>query len=142
MVFFPNEKISLYTYGDTENLDAYGNPKKGYIYQSTIDCDFQPMTPKDSLEEFGKILEDTFKIYIDIDVEIADNTIIKLHRDNSVYNITGTPITNNHLLPVKHKKIVVQKQRKPLALPEPPEEEEIETPNNSVTPSEQDGEEP
>lgn len=127
MVFFPNETIHFYEQGPLTELDAYHNPKIGYTYMTSSKVDFQPMTPKDTLKEFGEILEDTYKIYTDIDLEVTPTMILVLERDNSQYKITGTPITNNHFLRTHHKKIIVQKLRKTVTLPEIPQpEEEVE----------------
>ena len=130
MVFFPNEQINLYEYTDSETLDLYGNPKKAYVYVTTVPCNFQVMTPKDSLQEFGEILEDTYKIYVDVDVTVSPTTVIELVRDNSQYNVTGTPIVNNHFLQTQHQKLVVQKIHKPIRLP-PIETETEETTTDS-----------
>lgn len=113
MVFFPNETLEIYDYVETSELDSYLEPKKEYVLHDTIKCDFQAMNPQDSLKEFGEVLEDTYKIYIDIDVEINPEMILRIQGKPDTYQITGTPIHNNHLLPVQHKKIIVEKQRKP-----------------------------
>lgn len=117
MVFFPNEEMELWEYKESvTDYTSYHDPKKEYQLVTTIPCDFQPMSPKDSLSEFGEILEDTFKIYADLDVPVNSSMIIRLKDKPDTYEITGTPNHNNHLLPVHHKKIIVQKQRKPLKL--------------------------
>lgn len=113
MVFFPNEQLEIFEYTETKELDSYLEPKKEYQYVTTVPCDFQVMTPTDSLKEYGEILEDTYKIYIDINTEITPSMIFRLQGKQATYQITGTPIHNNHLSTVQHKKILVQKQRKP-----------------------------
>ena len=126
MVFFPNETIHFYDIQDTETLDLYGNPRKGYQHILSAEVDFQPMTPKDTLKEYGEILEDTYKIYTDINLEITPTMILVLDSDKSQYKITGTPITNNHILETYHKKIIVQKLRKLVTVPEIPEEDNVD----------------
>lgn len=77
------------------------------------------MSPNDNLREFGELLEDTYKIYIDKDVEVDPKMLLRIQGQPDTYSIQGTPITNNHLLPiVQHKKIVVQKERKPTEVKE------------------------
>lgn len=116
MVFFPNEKIELWEYTENEDVpNFFGETTADYEYIGTFICDFQPMSPKDSLNEFGKILEDTYKIYLDEDVPITDTMILRLEGKNETYSITGTPIINNHNI-ISHIKVVVQKQRKPTNL--------------------------
>ena len=117
MVFFPNQQLELWEYTEsTTEFNAYLEPKKEYHLKDTVPCDFQPMSPNDDLKEFGEILEDTYKIYIDQEVEVDSKMILRIVGEPDTYSITGTIMNNNHLLPVKHKKIVVQKQRKPLKL--------------------------
>ncbi len=119
MVFFPNQNLELFEYTETSELNAYLEPKKEYTYTATIPCDFQAMNPNDSLREFGEVLTDTYKIYIDQKVEVNPSMILRIEGQEDTYEILGTPIDNNHLLPVKHKKIVVRKQRKPTLVKTP-----------------------
>ena len=115
VLFFPNEKLELWEYTEEESLDSFlGEPEFHYELQDVVPCDFQPASPKDSQMEYGKILEDSYKIYVDGRVHITDTMILRLRGKKDTYKITGTPMNNNHLL--KHKKIIVQKQRKPIHL--------------------------
>ena len=113
MVFFPNQELELYEYVETSELNSYLEPKKEYQLHSTVPCDFQPMTPNESLREFGEILEDTYKIYVDVNVPVVSSMILKIKGQQDTYEITGTPIQNNHLPEVQHIKLIVKKQRKP-----------------------------
>lgn len=115
VLFFQNETLELYEYTEKESRDRFlGEPEYVYEYKKSVPCDFQPASPKDSQMEYGKILEDSYKIYIDGSVDITDTMILKLKGKKDTYKITGTPLNNNHFL--KHKKIIVQKQRKPVQL--------------------------
>ena len=114
MVFFPNEQLELYEYTEsTTEFNSYLEPLKEYVLSSTVPCDIQSMSPNDQLKEFGELQTDTYKIYIDQKVEVDPSMILKLSGQDATYEIVGTPMNNNHLLPVKHKKLVVRKQRKP-----------------------------
>lgn len=116
MVFFPNENVELWEYGENEEIpNFFGESTSEYSYVGTFPCDFQSMSPKDTLNEIGKILEDTFKIYMDIDVPISDTMLLRLVGKIETYSIIGSPIRNNHNI-VPHIKVVVQKQRKPAKL--------------------------
>lgn len=117
MVFFPNQELELWDYTESETeFNPYLEPKKEYHLTATVPCDFQSMSPNETLREFGEVLEDTYKIYIDQDVPVTSSMILRLKDEPDTYEITGTPINNNHLIPVQHKKLVVQKQRKPAKL--------------------------
>lgn len=115
MMFFDNEKVELWKYGGSYTYDDYGEPQKDYSLSDVISADFQPLSPADSLREFGEILQDTYKIYVDSDVEVEPTMILRINNDT--YTIKGTPMDNNHFLKTKHKKLVLQKQRKPTPLP-------------------------
>ena len=125
MVFFPNENLELYSYTETSELNSYKEFKKEYVYANTVPCDFQSMTPNEQIKEFGEVREDTYKIYLDPDVEIDSSMILKLEGQDDTYEITGTVINNNHLLPIKHLKVIVQKHRKPTKTIRPVPDEPI-----------------
>lgn len=117
MVFFPNEKIELWEYQDSEiKYNIYGEPEEEYILKTIVSCDIQPMSPQDNIKSFGKILQDTYKIYLDKNTPITDTMIIRIVGKPDTYKITGTPMLNNHLL--HHKKVILKKQRKPTPLPD------------------------
>lgn len=105
---FPNTTISLYSYVDG-GMDDYGETKVSYKYRETVEADVQVMSPKDTQREFGKTLEDTYKIYLPYEVEIHDTDRIKLNDTNTCCEILGTPEKWNHL--ISYNKIIVQKYR-------------------------------
>lgn len=113
MPYFPNMTMEIFTYTDLQETDAYGNAKKGYVYRETISVDFQASSRKDTLIEAGEILQDTYKIYVDANVEVNPNDIFK-DEDGNTYTVIGTPIINNRFNLTKHKKIELQKTNKPI----------------------------
>lgn len=118
MVFFPNQELELWEYKEsTTEFDSYLEPKKEYYLVDTVPCDFQVMSQQDNLHEFGEVLEDTYKIYLDHTVEVTPSMILRIKGQPDTYEVIGTPADNNHLLPIMHKKLEVQKQRKPTKLP-------------------------
>lgn len=112
-MYFPNTTMDIYNYTDLSETDAYGNSKKGYVYYTTIDVDFQASSRRDKLTEAGELLQDTYKIYIDSEITINANDIFK-DEDGNTYTIIGTPILNNRFKITKHKKIELQKTNKPI----------------------------
>lgn len=106
--FFPNESMDIYTcQTNNDDYDYYGG-KNEYVFKETVPVDIQPLSPTSSLREFGKILQDTYKVILDIDVEITDTD--KLLINEVEYEIVGSVDTWNHVLP--HKEILIKKLRK------------------------------
>jgi hypothetical protein len=106
-------EMQIFSYTDLQESDAYGNNKKGYVYRETIPVDFQASSRRDKLTEAGEILQDTYKIYVDVNVEINPNDIFR-DPDGNTYTIIGTPIANNRFSSTKHKKVELQKTNKPI----------------------------
>ncbi len=112
MVFFPQTYIELYEYTEEEDIpNFFGETTSSYNYIGTYYVDSQNMSPRDNPEDYGKILSDTYKIYMDTDVPITDTMIIKKKGEKDTYTITGSPQIYNTLIP--HIKVLVTKQRKP-----------------------------
>lgn len=106
--FFPNETMDIYTHQTiNDDYDYYGS-KNDHVFKETVPVDMQPLSPTSSLREFGKILQDTYKVILDIEVEITDTD--KLIINNIEYEIVGSVDTWNHVLP--HKEILIRKLRK------------------------------
>jgi hypothetical protein len=106
-------EMQIFSYTDLEESDAYGNSKKGYVYRETVPVDFQASSRRDKLTEAGEILQDAYKIYVDVNVEINPNDIFR-DPDGNTYTIIGTPIANNRFNSTKHKKVELQKTNKPI----------------------------
>ena len=111
--FFPNMTMEIYTYTDSKDSDAYGNPKKEYVYRETVQVDFQASSRKDTLLQSGEILQDVYKLYMDSNITINENDIFKDENGNT-YTIIGSPILNSRFKLTKHLKIEVQRTNKPI----------------------------
>ena len=115
MVFFPNSKIELWEYCEDDSIpNFFGETTASYTLVGVYDGDFQNMSPKDSLQEYGKILEDTFKVYFDVNVPVTDTMILRKVDEPYTYTINGSPQKYRNVLP--HIKVNLQRQRKPLQL--------------------------
>ena len=113
MVYYPNINMDICSYTDTEQTDAYGNPIKAYVYRETIVVDFQPSTRNDRLTEAGEILQDTYRLYLDVSTQV-DPTDIFRDPEGNTYTVIGTPILNNRFSVTQHKRVEVQKTNKPI----------------------------
>lgn len=116
-MYFPNTTMRIYTYTDSNDSDAYGNPKKSYVYRETVNVDFQASSRRDKLTEAGEILQDTYKIYLDDNVTVNNNDIFR-DPDGNTYTVIGTPILNNRFKITQHKKVELQKTNKPIKVVE------------------------
>lgn len=115
MVFFPNSQIELWEYNEDEDIpNFYGESSVSYTLVGVYEADFQNMSPKDTLQEYGKILEDTYKAYFNADVPITDTMILRKTDEPYTYTINGSPQKYGNLIP--HIKVNLQKQRKPTKL--------------------------
>ena len=115
MVFFPDDDIELWEYSeDGEIPNFFGETEASYHLIGVYKGDFQNMSPKDSIEEYGKILQDTYKCYFNIDVPVTDTMILRKVGEEATYTINGSPLKYTHLIP--HIKVNLTKQRKPFSL--------------------------
>lgn len=115
MVFFPNVEIELWEYQEDESIpNFFGETSVSYTLIGTYPADFQNMSAKDTLQEYGKLLEDTHKAYFNLDTPITDTMILRVVGQPDTYTINGTPQKYNHLIP--YIKVTLQKQRKPTEL--------------------------
>lgn len=113
--FFPNAEMELYTYSQsTGEYTEWGELLPEYELRCTVEVDFQPATGRgvatgqSSMEEYGKILQDTYVVYMPIDTEIYDTDLVVI--EDVKYSIMGSIETWNHVIP--HKRAVLKKQRK------------------------------
>lgn len=109
--------IELWEYteeGDIPNF--FGESSIKYEYVGSFMGDFQNAGPRDSPEEYGKILEDSFKVYFTPDVPVTDTMILRKEGEKDTYTINGSPLHYNTLIP--HIKVNLQRDRKPIPLGE------------------------
>ncbi len=112
--FFVNSEVELYDYTEGEEYDVYGEPIVSYKLIGVYPCDFQTLSNRDSQLMFGKILTDTFKLFLDIDVPITDKMLVRRVGEETTYALIGSPQKYDHFL--KHQEITVQRTRKPWTL--------------------------
>lgn len=109
---FNKKQVELYDYTESTEYNVYGEPKEEYTYIGTYQCDFQPLSPSATLKQYGKILTDTYKIYLNINTPINDKTILRIKGGKDTYELVGSPEYHTNILP--HIKLQVKKTRKPL----------------------------
>lgn len=114
MVYFPNCQIQIYEeQQDNEEYDEYtGEPKSKWVLTDTVPADFQRISEDESQEEWGKDLQDTFKVYVDLNTHINNRCVVKIIDDieNRTFDVIGEPEYWNrfHMF----RKIILQVQRK------------------------------
>ena len=104
--FFPNESMDIYSVHNDE-YDEFGR-KNEYVYKETVAIDMQPYSPESSMQRFGKILQDTYTVIFDENIEVTDTD--KLLINNIYYEIIGSVENWNHVLP--HKQMLIKRLRK------------------------------
>ena len=109
MVFFPNTTATIMRYVKPDDYDEYGEKTGEYQETTIIPIDLQPMSPTESIKEYGEVLQDTFKIYIDSTVDILPEDQLVI--DTETYAIIGTPMKMTHLTKPSHIKVNIQKLR-------------------------------
>lgn len=106
--FFNNTTIQLYAYHPTGEVDEYGK-KFEYVCKGTFEVDLQPLNPESSQQVFGRIEQDTYKMYLSSDIPIESTDLIKIP-DLGTFEIVGSPQKWNHFL--EHTKVILRKHRK------------------------------
>ena len=107
--------MDICSYTDTDVTDAYGNPRKSYVYRETVPVDFQSGSRNDRLTEAGELLQDIYKLYLDVNVSVAPTDIFR-DPDGNTYTVIGTPVVNNRFVVTQHKLVEVQKTNKPITV--------------------------
>jgi hypothetical protein len=115
MPYFPNTTLKQYSYSESAELDEYGNPIESYVFVRDVRVDFQQASEKDRLTSAGELLQDTYRIFMDINLSVEPNDIFK-DNNGDTYTIIGSPVVNNRFVATQHKKIVVQKTNKPIKM--------------------------
>lgn len=106
-VFFPNESMDIYSIQKGE-CDYYGS-QNNYVFKETVPVDIQIYSPNSSLQQFGKILQDTYRVIFDENIEINNTDQIRIQDEK--YEIIGSIENCNHGL-IPHKEMIIKKQRK------------------------------
>ena len=110
---YKTKQVEVYSYNESgEEYNVYGEPLEEYKYVGTFDCDFQPLTPSYTLKEYGKILTDSYKIYMDSSTPIDDKTVFRLKGGHDTFMCIGSPQYHYNL--IEHVKVEVQKTRQPI----------------------------
>lgn len=113
MVYFPNTTLKQYSYSESSVLDDYGNPTESYVYLRDVRVDFQQASEKDRLTSAGELLQDVYRIFMDVSLSVEPNDIF-MDDEGDTYTIIGSPVMNNRFVATQHKKIIVQKTNKPI----------------------------
>lgn len=110
--FFNNASIQLYSYAPTGEYDEYGKQYECQL-KGTYPVDLQPLSPSSTQQLFGRIEQDTYKIYLSSEITVESTDIIKIP-ELGTFEIIGTPEKWNHLL--NYTKLIIKKHRKEVKL--------------------------
>ena len=113
MVYFPNCHINIYEEQELDEYDDYtGEKKQTWVLVDTLPVDFQRLSHDEEQEEWGKDVEDKFKVYVPLNTHINNRCIVKIINDieNRTFDVIGEPEYWNrfHMF----RKIILQVQRR------------------------------
>lgn len=112
MIFYPNCKVEIYEPSEAPVLDEYtGEPLDTWDLVTTVDADWQAVRDDDSQHEWGKEVEDTYKVYFDEGTPVTDKSRLKIVGEKETYDVIGTPQRWNRFH--HFVKVIVQLQRHP-----------------------------
>ena len=115
MVYFYNRNLEIWEPTNKSTIDLYTGEKQiKYEFYIIADADVQQITPESSMKEYGKILEDAYRVFIDTWIEINPKSILRMENTKTTYQIRGTPELRDHILP--YVTFVMEKQRTPTPL--------------------------
>lgn len=110
--YYPNCEIEIYEPSESPDVCCYtGELKDTWDLVTIVKADFQPTNDDDLQHEWGKELEDLFKVYVHENTQITDKSRIKIVGEDATYEVVGSPQRWNrfhHFI-----KIIVQIQRHP-----------------------------
>lgn len=109
--------IELWEYTEEEDIpNFFGESSVEYKYIGSFMGDFQNSSPRDIPEDYGKVLQDSYKVYFDSDVPVTDTMILRKEGEKDTYTVNGSPLHYHTLIP--HIKVLLTKDRKPVPLGE------------------------
>ena len=113
MVYFPNCTINIYEEQESDEYDDYtGELKSEWVLVDTLPVDFQRLNHDEEQKEWGKEVDDTFKVYVPLKTHINNRCIVKIVDDieDRTFDVIGEPEYWNrfHMF----RKIILQVQRR------------------------------
>lgn len=109
-MFFNNCQIQIYEPVKTGGHDKYtGAKEEKYVLKTTVPANFQNNSNSDTEVEQGKKLEDTYKVYVNINTPVTDRSILRKVGEQQTYKIEGSPQKFTNLIP--HIKLNIKLHR-------------------------------
>ena len=87
MIYYPDTLLKRYTYTD-QSTGIYGETVQTYEYTDDITVDFQEESNQEIAKEYGVELQNLYKIYADITVELNDTDQLE-DQQGTRYHIVG-----------------------------------------------------
>lgn len=102
MIFFHADTVEIYDeIFDSEKCgtDQYDKPLKCLQLRFIVEGDLQSTSPSESNRAFGTKTSNSHKLYLDIDVDVENSNILKIHGYKGVFKIVGDPEVFDKLIP-------------------------------------------
>lgn len=82
VIFFKGDTVEIYeqlTDNRECGVDQYGKPRNCTKLKDIVEGDLQSISPNESRHAFGTQPRNSHKLYLDIDVEVKNTNILKIH---------------------------------------------------------------
>ena len=112
-MFINNCEIEIYEpqYDLEEYEELTGKPKTSYELTHTVPASFQNNSNDDKQEDYGEEYTVIQRIYIQLDLNISKDAIIRKKGHDEEYVLIGQPVNYDILIP--HTRLDVQLNRVP-----------------------------
>lgn len=109
MALFKTHSIELFE--EVEDAEQFGvndydEPNSGLISKWQGKGDFQPLSTSETLKTYGEFVQGTYKLYLDVDVEVKPDYKVKVEGYTNLFQVYGNPEVRKALIP--HQKINLQ----------------------------------
>ena len=102
MILFSRDIVEIYKEildGSKCGYDHYDQPRKCMILSNIVQGNLQPLSPNESRQIFGTILQDNYRLYLEENVKIENNYKIRIKSIEGCFKVIGTPKQYKKIIP-------------------------------------------
>lgn len=79
------------TDGEQFGYNSYNEPKDGLVKVTTVYCELHTMKPDEQWHEFGRLVQGSYKLYLEPDTPIDSNSKIHVEGYKGYFIVKGDP---------------------------------------------------